>query len=76
METDRYCSSIVYLLRGRELVFRNALTDNIRWCSKHRRWQTCENIGFMIVILMNVLMNVDCYTLLRSKVQFVRLMMR
>jgi len=42
---DRYCSSMVHLLRGRELDARNALTDNIRQCSKHRRWHTCENIG-------------------------------
>jgi len=41
---NRYCSLMVHLLRGRELGFRNVFTD-IRQCSKHRRWQTCENHG-------------------------------
>jgi len=43
METDKYCSSVVHLLRGRELGFRNLFTDNIRQCSKHKRWQTRES---------------------------------
>jgi len=42
---DGYCFLMVHLLRGRELGFRNVFTDKIRQCSKHRRWQTCENIG-------------------------------
>jgi len=73
METDKYCSSIVHLLRGRELGFRNALTDNLRQCSKYRKWQTCENYG---VYDLTVLMNVECYTLLHAKVRFARLVMR
>jgi len=42
---DRYCSSMVHLLRGRELGFRNALTGNVTTrCAKHKMLQTCENI--------------------------------
>jgi len=44
METDRYCSSVVHLLRGRELGFRNML-GNAKRCTKYRMWQTCENTG-------------------------------
>jgi len=40
---DKYCSLMVHLLCGRELGIRNALTDNIRQCSKHRR--NVPNIG-------------------------------
>jgi len=45
METDRYCSSVVHLLCGRELGFRNALTGNAKWCAKHKILQTCDNIN-------------------------------
>jgi len=42
---DRYCSSMVHLLRGRELGFRNMLTGNVTArCTKHEMWRTCENI--------------------------------
>jgi len=36
---------MVHLLRGRELEFRNALTDNATTrCTKHKKLQTCDNI--------------------------------
>jgi len=41
---DRYCSSIVRLLRGRELGSQNALTGNPKRCTKHKKLQTCDNI--------------------------------
>jgi len=42
---ERYCSSMVHLLRGRELGFRNVLTGNVKTrCAKHKILQTCENI--------------------------------
>jgi len=42
---DRYCSSMVHLLRGRELGFRNALTGNVTTrCAKHKMLQKCDNI--------------------------------
>jgi len=42
---DRYCSSMVHLLRGRELGSQNALTGNVTtWCTKHKKLQTCDNI--------------------------------
>jgi len=69
---DRYCSSVVHLLRDREFgkwSYQNAFNGNIRRCSKHRRVK-------IIVLMMIILMNVDCYSLLRAKVRFVRLMMR
>jgi len=44
MKTNRYCSSVVHLLRGRELGFRNALTGDVTRCAKHKMLQTCDNI--------------------------------
>jgi len=43
---DKYCSSMVHLLRDREFgnwSYQNALNGNIKRCSKHRMWQACEN---------------------------------
>jgi len=50
IETDRYCSSVMHLLCGRELGFRprelgNALTGNAKRCTKHKILQTCDNIN-------------------------------
>jgi len=42
---DRYCSLVVHLFRGRELGARNALTGNVKWCTKHKILQTCDNIN-------------------------------
>jgi len=40
IETDKHrCSSVVHLLRDREFRFRNVLTGNTTWCSKHKTWQ-------------------------------------
>jgi len=36
---------MVHLLRGRELGFRNALTRNAKWCTKHKMLRMCENIN-------------------------------
>jgi len=42
---DKYCSSMVHLLRGRELGFRNALTGNVTIrCTKHKMLQMCGNM--------------------------------
>jgi len=42
---DRYCFSMVHLLRGRELGFRSALTDNVTTrCTKHKMLQMCGNM--------------------------------
>jgi len=42
---DRYCSSMVHLLRGRELGFRNALTGNVKTrCTKHKILQMCGDM--------------------------------
>jgi len=42
---DKYCSSMVHLLRGRELGFRNALTGNVTTrCAKHKMLQMCGNM--------------------------------
>jgi len=59
-----YCSSVlrVHLYRDKEFGYRNALTGNIRRCSKHRRGRHAKISIFMIDILMNV----DCYSLLRA----------
>jgi len=45
MKTDRYCSLVVHLLRGKELGFRNALTGNAIWCTKHETLQMYHNIN-------------------------------
>jgi len=42
---DKYCSSMVHLLRGRELGFRSALTGNaMTRCTKHKMLQMCDNM--------------------------------
>jgi len=42
---DRYCSSMVHLLRGRELGFRSALTGNVTTrYTKHKMLQMCGNM--------------------------------
>jgi len=44
-DMDKYCSSMVHLLRGRELGFRNAVTGNVTtWCTKHKMLQMCGNM--------------------------------
>jgi len=45
IETDIYCSSVMRLLRGRKLGFRNALTGNVKRCTKHKILQMCNNIN-------------------------------
>jgi len=42
---DRYCSSVVHLLRGKELGFQNALTGNVTRCTKHKMLQMCGNMN-------------------------------
>jgi len=44
METDKYCSSVVHLFRGRELGSRNVLTGNAKRCTTHKILQTYDNI--------------------------------
>ncbi|XP_024880014.1 uncharacterized protein LOC112468921 [Temnothorax curvispinosus] len=44
MGTDgRYCSSMVRLLRGREIGFRNVLAGADTWCPKHFRSHISKN---------------------------------
>jgi len=45
MKTDKYCSSMVHLLRGRELGAQNALTGNAKRCTKHKMLQMCDNMN-------------------------------
>jgi len=58
---DKYCSSLVHLLRGRELGARNALTDNAKRCTKYKILQTCDNINDC-----NGLFNNRAYSLLST----------
>jgi len=52
---------MVHLLRGRELGFRNMLTDNAEVrCTKHEMWQTHDNIiGYNKLFYDNVYLFLD-----------------
>jgi len=40
-----YCSSVVRLLRGRELGAQNTLTGNVERCAKHKMLRTCGKMN-------------------------------
>jgi len=63
---DKYCSSMVHLLRGRELGFRNVLTGNAKRCIKHKKLQTCDNIiGFYTLFYDCVYSSLDtCHSVI------------
>jgi len=69
MRMDRYCSSMVHLLREGELGFRNALTDNVTTrCTKHKMLQTCDNIiGCNDFFYDDVYLSLDtCHSVIRG----------
>jgi len=68
---DRYYSSVVHLLRGRELGFRNALTGNAKRCTKHKMLQRCNNIiGCNELFYDDVYSSLDtCHSVIRGSLK-------